>query len=157
MADHQIPDAISQDALAGLLKGRSSLPEVNFSREHPSEMGFLIALLVHRSLDRGPTKAHLAHALMCLVMTLQHHFSEDSAKAIAKIRGPMDAMFPIFLTQLVGLTKQMEGLADSVLDAFHHMDDMHFDGSVSDGFLESIGISREEYEEFRRMATPEQD
>jgi hypothetical protein len=153
MAD-RIPDAISQAHLASLLQGRSSLPEVSFSKDHPSEMGFLLALLVHRSLDKGPTQAHLAHAVMCLVMTLQHHLSEDAAKAVSKVRGPMDTILPLFLTQLVSLTKHMEGLTDSLLDAMHHQHGFRFDGSVSDDFLTSIGISREEYEEFRQQSSP---
>jgi len=148
MADH-IPDAISNDALAELLKSRTHLPEVAFHRDHPSEMGFLIALLVHRSANRGPTKAHLLHALMCLLVTLQHHLSEDAAQAAAKIRSPMDAVFPIFLSQLVGITKQMEGLGESLLDAFQHQHNVAFDGSVSDAFLQSVGVSRSDYEELR--------
>jgi hypothetical protein len=71
---------------------------------------------------------------------------------VSKVRGPIDTILPLFLTQLVSITKHMEGLTDSLLDAMHHQHGCRFDGSVSDGFLASIGISREEYEEFRQQS-----
>lgn len=155
MTDPRIPDAISQDALAELLHGRTAMPAVAFSREHPCELGFLIALFVQHSQGHGPHPAHLLHALASLVMTLQHHISKEAGEAVGKIRGPKDALYPIYLTQLVGLLKQMEGIVDLLVDAFNNQYDIRFDGSVSDDFLTSIGISRQDYEALREQSTQE--
>lgn len=155
MTDPRIPDAISQDALAELLHGRTTMPAVAFNREHPCELGFLIAMLVQHSQGRGPHPAHLLHALACLVMTLQHHISKETAEAVTQIRSPKDALYPIYLTQLVGLLKQMEGIVDLLVDAFNNQYDIRFDGSVSDDFLASIGISRQDYEALREQSTQE--
>ena len=156
MTDPRIPDAISQQSLAELLQGRTAMPAVAFDHDHPCELGFLIALFVQHSEGRGPSKSHLAHALMCLVMTLQHHVSRQAAEAVAAIRSPKDALYPIYLTQLVGLLKQMEGIGESILDAFHNQYDVTFDGSVSDAFLASIGMSREDYEDFKAQTPTEE-
>lgn len=152
MADPNIPDAISKDALAALLHGRTTLPAVEFRRDTPCELGFLIAMLVQNSAGRGPTKSHLAHALVCLVVTLQHHVATEAAEKIAQIKSPVDALYPIYLTKLVSMLHQMETIGEALLECFHNQYKVDFDGSVSDDFLSSIGVSREDYEVFKSQA-----
>lgn len=151
MAD-QIPNAVSHDELASLLQGRTALPSVEFSPDHGCELGLLLALLVHRSEGRGPTKPHLTHALMCLTLTLQNALVAQTSHLVGEIKGPDDALLPILLTGMITALKQIEMLTQELMEGMHHLGEACFDGTVSDAFLASIGVSREEYEDFKKRS-----
>lgn len=145
------PDSISGDQLKELLKSTAKLPSVKFDEDCPCELGILMGLLVKGiEYDDAPTQAHIAHAILCLVGTLNVMVAREASNAAVQVASPADGARVVSLTATATTLSFMESGAKRIIRDLASRYQVDFDGSVSDKFLESVGLTHAEIESFKQ-------
>lgn len=152
------PESISAEALANLhTKPIPQLPAVAFDRNHPDELRYLLAMLLANSCYNGADDAvtsvqQLMHASVLLLRLSHAAVSETLEDTIENAVCGCAAMDTAFLR---GQQMRLETALRFCYE-FNELDENEDDPSAtgtSDAFLESIGMSRNQFNEFATHLT----
>ncbi len=146
-----VPDAASTALLAELLKSkRNGLPIPVFSKEHPCELGLLIGMLSVRCADGERMGAgHMLHAAICMLANANLILASQCTQVVNDSEDPATTLMAVNLATQMTLVSQARDTVAQAMEFWADFTDTDFDGAVSDRFLESVGMSREDYEAFR--------
>lgn len=149
-----IPDTINSDELNELLAGKQrKLPAAEFNDDNPCELSLLIGLLsAQTSSDGAPTVGHMLHAALCLISTGVAVLSNGCAHYAGKGNKSIHAVKAVALATEMSTLAAARELLIRVIEQYGDRNDVTFDGAVSDAFLESIGVSRKDFEDFRKRS-----
>jgi len=144
----QIPDncPAPDELLKKLQSVAVNLPKCKFDKTCKGELSMLIARIASQSDNL--TSEHLMHAVMGLLKNLQLAIITRmeitlNDKSSSDIEPHLHSMLILSY-----INKSLEN-AEKAADIFIRHFKIEFGAQVSESFLESINVSREEYEEFR--------
>jgi len=144
----QIPDncPAPDELLKKLQSVAVNLPKCKFDKTCTGELSMLIARIASQSDNL--TSEHLMHAVMGLLKNLQLAIITRmeitlNDKSSSDIEPHLHSMLILSY-----INKSLEN-AEKAADIFIRHFKIEFGAQVSESFLESINVSREEYEEFR--------
>lgn len=149
------PESVTMSDLAALLADKSAaLPSIKFHRDKPCELAIINALIMCEKNDGKITASHLIHSIVCQISsltslicariehTLEIEATRQSARAVAQVAAQESAVLAIL--------KSAEKILEDALHLLGDLEDQTFDGTVSDAFLESIGLNQEQLADFRQ-------
>lgn len=146
------PDSISAKELEALLQRFKSIPSPVLSDTNPCELSMLIGMLIQKA-NSSPSIGHLAHGIVCLSMTIHRRLADLTARRAATSYSPDSTFEAVILSTMAACSTQLEIASLNLVELCAKQFDLEFDGKVGDDFLASIGISREEYEQFKERCS----
>ena len=149
-----IPDTINSLELNELLAGKQrKLPVAEFNGDNPCELSLLIGLLCAKADDDcHPTVGHMLHAALCLTSTATAVLTQGCAHYVNREGKPGNAIKAVAVATEMATLAAVRELLIRVIEQYGERTDVKFDGAASDTLLDSIGVSRKEFEEFRQRS-----
>lgn len=147
---NEIPDFVPS-GLADLLRARTegegpmgTVPRIHFSEDYPSEFVVLMTMLVQQAISKVSHK-HFILLLQMIATVLTQSFKEMLENALNSSESPPRRSVGL-ISHLATALGIVEFVVDRLVETYSRAFGVRLTPEVSAEFLESLGITRAEYD-----------